>query len=71
MNTNSIPASVSFTVDDLGWLGLSCDAGGSSTHAKEVTFLGVTPDDFGSHDLDGSDLGWMSLESVRSNRYQS
>ena len=58
----------SFTANDLGWLSLSCDAGGSSSHEREVTFLGVTPDDLDLHDPDGTDLGWISLESVESNR---
>lgn len=53
---------ITVTANDLAWLSLSCDAGGSSTHDGEVTFLGVTPDDLGSHDPDGTDLGWISLE---------
>jgi hypothetical protein len=57
-------------IDDLGWLSLSRDAGGPNTHEQEVTFLGVTPDDFGAHDPDGTDLGWMSLEPVRLNGYK-
>jgi hypothetical protein len=65
MTTKSIP--VTLTSNELGWLSLSCDAGGASTHAGEVTFLGVTPDDLGSHDPDGSDLGWISLEPVQTN----
>ena len=60
MTAKCIPASLA--ANDLGWLSLSCDAGGSSTHNGEVTFLGITPDDFGSHDPDGTDLGWISLE---------
>jgi hypothetical protein len=71
MTTKCIPASVSFTSDDLGWISLSCDAGGSSTHAGEVTFLGVTPEDLGQHDPDGTDLGWISLEPVQTNGYKT
>jgi|GEM_PF-5125868 len=58
---------VTVTSDDLAWLSLSRDAGGISTHEGEVTFLGVTPDDLGSHDPDGTDLGWISLELVAAN----
>src|SRR5690349_20652351 len=65
MTTKSIPVTTSS--NELGWLSLSCDAGGASTHSGEVTFLGVTPDDLGLHDPDGTYLGWISLELVQTN----
>ena len=46
---------------DMGWLSLSDDAGGHSIHEREVTFLGLTPDDIDAHDADGGDLSWISL----------
>ena len=72
MTTTCIPVPVSAAaIDDLGWLSLSCDAGGANTHKEQVTYLGVTPDDFGSHDPDGTDLGWISLEPARLNGYKA
>lgn len=50
---------------DLGWLSLSEDAGGGSVHERELTYLGVTPDDIDRHDANGGDLSWISLEQAR------
>ena len=68
MTSKCIPMTTS---NDLAWLSLLHDAGGSSTHEGEVTFLGVTPDDLGCHDPDGTDLGWISLELVETNEYKT
>ncbi len=57
--------------NDLAWLSLSHDAGGSNTHEADLTFLGVTPDDLDCHDPDGTDLGWMSLKFVGANSDRS
>jgi hypothetical protein len=62
MKTKCIPVPITSALNDLGWLSLVCDADGLSTHANELTFLGITPEDLGTHDPDGTDLAWISLE---------
>jgi len=62
---------VTAPANDLARLSLSCHAGDSSAHDGEVTFLGVTPDDLGLHDPDGTDLGWISLELPPTNGHKS
>ena len=62
-------ANPSCAVDDgIGWLSLTSDADGHGVYEREVTCMGVTPDDLDVHDADGGDLSWIGLSPVKFNR---